>query len=40
MAAAEECDIELLFAPAGGISEYQPLDYRIFGNSSREQQEK
>jgi L-serine deaminase len=30
MAAAEEDDIELLFAPAGGTSEHQPLDYRIF----------
>jgi L-serine deaminase len=31
MAAAEECDTELLFMPAGGTSGYQPLDYRIFG---------
>jgi hypothetical protein len=30
-AAAEECEIELLFVPAGGTSEYQPLDCRIFG---------
>jgi hypothetical protein len=32
MAAAEERDIELLFVPAGGTNEYQPLDYSIFGN--------
>jgi hypothetical protein len=31
MAASEECDIELLFVPAGGTNKYQPLDYRIFG---------
>jgi hypothetical protein len=31
MAAAAQSDIELLFVPAGGTSEYQPLDYRIFG---------
>jgi hypothetical protein len=31
MAAAEECDVELVFVPAGGTSEYQPLDHRIFG---------
>jgi hypothetical protein len=31
MAAAAQCDIELLFVPADGPSEYQPLDYRIFG---------
>jgi hypothetical protein len=31
MAAAEGCDVELLFVPEGGTSEYQPLDYRIFG---------
>jgi hypothetical protein len=30
LAATEECDVELLFVPAGGTSEYQPLDYRIF----------
>jgi hypothetical protein len=28
---AEELDIELLFVPAGGTAEYQPLDRRIFG---------
>jgi hypothetical protein len=32
MAAAEECDLELLFLQASGTSEYQPLDYRMFGN--------
>jgi hypothetical protein len=30
-AAAAECDIELVFVPAGGTSEYQPLDSGIFG---------
>jgi hypothetical protein len=30
-AAAEECDIELRSMRAGGTNEYQPLDYRIFG---------
>jgi hypothetical protein len=29
--AAGERDIELLFVPADGTSEYQPLDHRIFG---------
>jgi hypothetical protein len=31
MAATEECDIELPSVPAGGASEYQPLDHHIFG---------
>jgi hypothetical protein len=31
VAAAEGCDIELLFVSAGGESEYQLIDYRIFG---------
>jgi hypothetical protein len=31
MAAAEECDIELLFVLAGGTNEYQRLDYGILG---------
>jgi hypothetical protein len=31
MSAAAQCDIELLFVPAGGTSEYQLLDYRNFG---------
>jgi hypothetical protein len=31
LAAADECDVELLFVPAGGTSQYQPLDYRVFG---------
>jgi hypothetical protein len=31
MAAAEECDIKLLFMPASGTNEYEPLDYHIFG---------
>jgi hypothetical protein len=29
--AARERDVELLFMRAGGTSEYQPLNYRIFG---------
>jgi hypothetical protein len=31
MAVAAQCDIELLFVPAGGTSEYHPLNYHIFG---------
>jgi hypothetical protein len=31
IAAAEECDIEVLLVPAGGTSEYQPFDYHTFG---------
>jgi hypothetical protein len=31
MGASEECDIELLFMPVDGTSEYQPLDYCILG---------
>jgi hypothetical protein len=31
MAAAKQCDIKLLFVPAGGVSKYQPSDYRISG---------
>jgi hypothetical protein len=31
VAAAEECHVKRRFVTAGGTSEYQPLDYRIFG---------
>jgi hypothetical protein len=31
VAVSKECDTEFPFVPAGGTNEYQPPDYRIFG---------